>query len=141
MGFTDTMLRDSSWCGRVCGQEHQFIISDPAVNMWTTEITLELTEDLHSTLYVCGTPSPSAYKDRNKKSDVMASLAVKYSVTVEELDKKLHTLKSLFRRKHKKLTVSNKSGMSPKKVCLVRLRATHVCVTSNRVKRLQKHGH
>jgi hypothetical protein len=28
----------------------------------------------------------------------MASLAVKYSVSVEELDKKLHTLKSLFRR-------------------------------------------
>jgi hypothetical protein len=67
MGFTDTMLRDSSWCGRVCGQEHQFIMSDPAVNMWTTEKTLELTEDLHSTLYVCGTHHHLHIKTEIKK--------------------------------------------------------------------------
>jgi hypothetical protein len=71
----------------------------------------------------------------------MASLALKYSVTVEELDKKLHTLKSQFRRERKKLTVANKSRTSPKKVCLALLRTTHVSVSSNRVKRLQKHGH
>jgi allophanate hydrolase subunit 2 len=67
--------------------------------MWTTEIMLKLTEDLYST--PCLWDSSSAYKDRNKKSDVTASLAVKYSVTVEELDKKLQTLKCQFRRKQK----------------------------------------
>ena len=46
----------------------------------------------------------------------MASLAVKYSVTVEELAKTLHTLKSQLRLKHKKLTVSKKNGTSPKSV-------------------------
>ena len=71
----------------------------------------------------------------------MASLAVKYGVTAEELDKKLHTLKSQFRREHKKLTVANKSRKSSKKVCLALSPTTHVSVSSNRVKRLQKHGH
>jgi hypothetical protein len=69
---------------------------------------LELIEDLHSTLCLWD-PSPSAYKDRNKK--LMSCLY---------LDKKFRTLKSQIRRECKKLTVS---------------------VTTNRVKRLQKHGH
>ena len=51
-----------------------------------------------------------------KTSDVMASLAVKYNVIVKEMGKKLHTLESQFRRKHKKLTNSQKSGTSPKSV-------------------------
>ena len=44
----------------------------------------------------------------------MPSLTVKYSFTFEDLDKKFRTLKSQIRRECKKLTVSNKSGMSPK---------------------------
>ena len=60
--------------------------------MWTTEIPLKLIEDLHS-MPCLWDPLSSAYKDRNKESDVVASLAVKYSVTVKELGKKLHTLK------------------------------------------------
>jgi hypothetical protein len=42
-----------------------------------------------------------------KKSDGMASLAVKYSVTLNELDKKLHALKSQFRRDFDCLEILN----------------------------------
>ena len=43
------MLRNNKQCGRVWGNEHQRTLRAPAVNMWTTDITLKLTEDF--TLY------------------------------------------------------------------------------------------
>ena len=61
-------------------------------------------------------------------------------VIVEELDKKLHTLTSRFRRKHKKANGFREKCNVSNKVCVVRLRATHVSVSTNSVKRLHKHG-
>ena len=70
----------------------------PAVNMWTTDITLKLTEDFTLYAMFVGPEYHVHIKIEITKSDGMASLAVKYSVTVNELDKKLHALKSQFRR-------------------------------------------
>jgi hypothetical protein len=74
--------------------------------MWTTENTLQLIEDLHSTPCLWDVLC-SEYKDRNKNGDAVSELAGKY-VSVAELKKKLHNLKGQFRREQKKLTESKK---------------------------------
>lgn len=45
----------------------------------------------------------------------MEHLAQKYQMANHDMEKKIHNLKSQFRREHKKLTESKKSGSSPKK--------------------------
>ena len=111
----------------------------PAVNMWTTEITLKLTDDLRSTPCLFD-PSSSAYKYRNKKvllwiywlwNAALLSMSWTRNVTLwcPNFDENTKIYRFPRRVEHLQNCV------------LVPLRATHVSVTSNRVNRLQNHGH
>lgn len=84
--------------------------------MWTTEKTLSLIRTLYSTPSLWDVTCPQ-YKDRTKKKDDLQTLADEYRVTDLEMEKKIHSLKSQFRREHNKLMSSQKSGCSPK-ACL-----------------------
>lgn len=79
------------------------------------ETTLKIIEDFH-TLPCLWDAKSTQYKNRDKRREAMESLAKKYTMSIHEMEKKLHNIKSQFRREHKKLiTESKKSGSSPKK--------------------------
>lgn len=82
--------------------------------MWTTELTLKLIEDLQINDCLWDVTSVN-YRNRDKRAKTICELAQKYDVASSEIDKKIHTLKSQFRREHKKLVEARKSGASPKK--------------------------
>lgn len=82
--------------------------------MWTTETTLSLIEMLHATPSLWDMTC-SDYKNQGKKKDDVQRLANKYDVSFVDMDKKIHSLKTQFRREHKKVTDSKRSGSYPKK--------------------------
>lgn len=55
------------------------------------------------------------YKIREKKKEQMQRLADKYKLSYSDMEKKLHSLKTQFRREYKKLRESQRSGSSPEK--------------------------
>lgn len=82
--------------------------------MWTTQKTLDLIEELHINICLWDVTSLD-YRNRDKRAKALSELSQKFEVSVLEIDKKIHTLKSQFRREHKKLDEARKSGASPKK--------------------------
>jgi hypothetical protein len=82
--------------------------------MFSVETTLQLIEDFQAMSCLWDVASMD-YKNRNKRRDAMHELAIKYGVSDPEMEKKIHNLKSQFRREHKKLKESKKSGSSSSK--------------------------
>lgn len=80
--------------------------------MWTTDVTLKLIGDIYATPCLWDV-SIRDYRNRDKRRAALEELAHKYKVSASELEKKIHTLKSQFRREHKKLTESEKCVTSP----------------------------
>lgn len=72
-------------------------------------------EDLHSTPCLWEVRCVD-YKNRNKKVDAYEMHANKYKISVSDIEKKIQMLKNQFRREHKKLLDSERSGASPKQV-------------------------
>ena len=68
----------------------------------------------------------------------MHELAIKYGVSDPEMEKN-HNLKSQFRREHKKLKESKKSGFFPFKVQFVWLPTVIIPTPKDGVKRQSKH--
>lgn len=80
--------------------------------MWLNENVLKLIEDYHNEKCLWDVTSPD-YKNRAKRRAAMELLAANHQVSVEEIEKKIHNLKTSFNRERKKITPS--SGSSPKK--------------------------
>lgn len=80
--------------------------------MWSNEKVLKLIEDYHASFCLWDVTSPD-YKNRVKRRAALDSLAAKHIVSVEEIEKKIHNLKTSFNRERKKLNPT--SGSSPKK--------------------------
>lgn len=80
--------------------------------MWSNEKVLKLIEDYHASYCLWDVTSPD-YKNRVKRKVALESLAAKHNVTVAEIEKKIHNLKTSFNRERKKNTPT--SGTSPKK--------------------------
>lgn len=81
---------------------------------WKVQETMSLIEDLHQ-LPILWDASLKEYKDRNKKCDVYTELGKKYKTAPAEVEKKIQSLKTQFRREHAKLIKVKASGASPKK--------------------------
>ena len=93
--------------------------------MWTSENTLKLIEDLHSLPCLWDVQS-TKYKNRNKKVYACDTLATKYGIRAIEVEKKIQTLKTQFRRERKKLVDSKTSGSSPKETLSKRLTTSKI---------------
>ena len=78
--------------------------------MWSNEKVLKLIEDYHASSCLWDVTS-SDYKNRVKKKLALESLAAKHDVTVADIEKKIHNLKTSFNRERKKNNLS--SGTSP----------------------------
>ncbi|XP_076050871.1 uncharacterized protein LOC143031204 isoform X2 [Oratosquilla oratoria] len=81
--------------------------------MWTPERTLSLIEMLNATPCLWDVTCQD-YKNRGKKKDTLQKLANKFNVSSHEMEKKVHSLKTQFRREHKKLSGAQRSGCSVK---------------------------
>lgn len=77
--------------------------------MWTSEQTMKFIDGLRSNPCLWDLTSLD-YKNRNKKNDALATLGKEFGVDSHEVDKKIQSLKTQFRREHKKLLASKKSG-------------------------------
>jgi hypothetical protein len=82
--------------------------------MWLNERVITFIEDLQSSACLWDVHC-AKYKNRNKKGDAIDFLAKKYEISHIEVEKKSANLKSQFRREHKKVVASKKTGSSPKK--------------------------
>lgn len=82
--------------------------------MWPTEKVLRFIEDFHAASCLWEVTNPE-YKNRIKKKIVIEELAKKYEVSVSDVEKKIHNLKTAFHREHKKINQAKKSGASPVK--------------------------
>ncbi|XP_055844842.1 uncharacterized protein LOC129911160 [Episyrphus balteatus] len=77
--------------------------------MWNTENTLNLIADLEKNPCLWDISSP-LYKLRDKKYEAYEELGEKYCVTPSEVEKKVQSLKSQFRREHKKVKDTEKKA-------------------------------
>lgn len=73
--------------------------------------TLHLIEDLRCNPCLWDSTS-SEYRDRKKKSFVLESLAIKYQTIPSDVEKKIHGLRTQFRREQKKLEGFKKENPS-----------------------------
>ena len=80
--------------------------------MWSNEQVLQLIEDYHASSCLWDVTSTD-YKNRVKRKLALESLAAKHEVTVADIEKTIHILKTSFNRERKKIYLS--SGTSPKK--------------------------
>ena len=81
--------------------------------MWSNEKVLALVEDYHASSCLWDVTS-SDYKNRVKRKAALEALAAKHDVTVAEVEKKLHNLKTSVNRERKRNN-NMKSGSFPKK--------------------------
>ena len=79
------------------------------------------------------------YKNRNTRRDAIHELAIKYGVSDPEMGKKIHNLKSQFRRELKKVKESKKKWGFPFKVRLVWLPTVIIPTPRDGVKKQSKH--
>lgn len=82
--------------------------------MWSTENTISLIKMLRETPCLWD-KNCRDYKNRGKKKDEMQRLADEYKMSYSDMEKKIHNLKTQFRREHKKLRASQRSGSSLEK--------------------------
>jgi hypothetical protein len=82
-------------------------------------------EDLHSLPCLWDVQS-TKYKNRNKKVYACDTPTTKYGIRAIEVEKKIQTLKTQFRRERKKLVDSNTSGSSPKETLSKRLTTSKI---------------
>jgi hypothetical protein len=82
--------------------------------MWLNERVVTFIEHLQSSACLWDVHCAN-YKNHNKKSDVIDFLAKKYEISNTEVEKKITNVKGQFRREHKTVVASKKTGSSPKK--------------------------
>lgn len=70
--------------------------------MWSNEKIFKLIEDYHASYCLWDATSPD-YKNWVKRKVTLESLAAKLNVTVAEIEKKIHNLKTPFNRERKKI--------------------------------------
>lgn len=80
--------------------------------MWSTENTLLLIEDFHTSYCLWGFTSAD-YKNRTKKRMTVEGITKKYGTSTSDVEKKIHNLKTQFYREHRKIKEIQKSGSSP----------------------------
>ena len=80
--------------------------------MWSNDKVLKFIEDYQASSCLWDVTSPN-HKNRVKRKSAIDSLAAKYEVTVADIEKKIHNLKTSFNRERKKNNQA--SGSSPKK--------------------------
>lgn len=80
--------------------------------MWSSEKTLLLIEDFHSSRCLWDVTSED-YKNRNKKRLTLEDIGKKYETSASDVEKKIHNLKTQFYREHRKTKELKKSGSSP----------------------------
>lgn len=77
--------------------------------LWTKEQVLELIEMLHTSPSLWDI-SCREYRDRNLKYDEMSKMASHFQTNVDEISRKIKSLKTQFSRERKKIKDKTKSG-------------------------------
>lgn len=80
--------------------------------MWPNDKVLKFIEDYQACSCLWDVNCPD-YKNRVKRKSAIESLAAKYEVSVADIEKKIHNLKTSFSRERKKSNPA--SGSAPRK--------------------------
>lgn len=77
--------------------------------MWSTEKNIQFINDFHASACLWDSRL-TEYKIRRKRVEAMQIIADKFKITISDVEKKIHLLRTQFRREYNKTVESEKEG-------------------------------